>query len=214
MILNVVHADKAIAKRLLRGDERAFHDLFDDYFPKLYRFALARLNGDEDEARDIVQETFCRAFERLDSYRGEASLYGWMCQICRNAMIDRGRRLAREPQQIAVIDDDGTIRSILETLAAPADEQPEAAARRSELVQLIQATLDCLPGHYGDVLEWKYVDGLSVAEIAARLSVSAKAAESALTRARGAFREAIQTIGGAFEPLGSAPATIQGVDYA
>ena len=211
--MNVVHADKAVAKRLLRGDERAFRELFDDFFPKLYRFALARLNGDEDEARDVVQETFCKAFERLDSYRGEASLYGWMCQICRNAMVDRGRRLAREPRHVTLIEDEGAVRSILETLAGPAREEPEVAARRNDLVRLIQATLDCLPGHYGDVLEWKYVDGLSVAEIAGRLGVSPKAAESALTRARSAFREAMQAIGGALEPFGDAPAAIQGVDH-
>ena len=110
--MNVVHADKAIAKRLLRGDQRAFKALFDGYFPKLYRFALVRLDGDEDEARDVVQETFCKAFERLDSYRGEASLYGWMCQICRNAIIDRGRRLARRPQHVTLLEDDAAIRGI------------------------------------------------------------------------------------------------------
>ena len=46
-----------------------------------------------------------------------------------------------------------------------------------------------MPKHYGDILEWKYVDGLSVADIAARLGVGPKAAESLLTRARNAFRE-------------------------
>ncbi len=212
--MNVVHADKAIAKRLLRGDQRAFKALFDDFFPKLYRFALARLDGDEDEARDVAQETFCKAFERLDSYRGEASLYGWMCQICRNAIVDRGRRLARRPQHVTLLEDETAIRSILEFLAGPTREEPEALARRGELLRLIQATLDCLPSRYGDVLEWKYVDGLSVAEIAGRLSVSPKAAESALTRARNAFREAMQAIGGALDPLGDDPISIQGADHA
>ena len=73
---------------------------------------------------------------------------------------------------------------------------PKAALWRAELVRLIQAALDCLPGHYGDVLEWKYVDGLSVKEIAERLAIGPKAAESYLTRARGAFREAIAAISG------------------
>jgi RNA polymerase sigma-70 factor (ECF subfamily) len=212
--LNVVHADKAIAKRLLHGDEHAFQDLFETFFPKLYRFALARLNGDEDEARDVVQETFCKAFERLDSYRGEASLYGWMCQICRNAILDRGRRLARQPQHVRLIEDDVAIRGILETLSGPSREEPETAAERSDLMRLIQATLDCLPGHYGDVLEWKYVDGLSVAEIAERLGVSPKAAESSLTRARNAFREAIAAIGTELDPLDGDPVPFQGVDHA
>ena len=199
--MNVVHADRAIAKRLLRGDEAAFREVFDSFFPKLYRFALARLNGNDDDAREVVQETFCKAFERLDSYRAEASLYGWMCQICRNTITDHGRRRQRRPQHVTLIEEDSTIKSILDTIAAPIDEGPESQAGRRDLMRLIQATLDSLPGHYGDVLEWKYVDGLSVNEIAERLSVSPKAAESALTRARNAFREAVEAIGGAMDLL-------------
>lgn len=199
--MNVVHADRAIAKRLLRGDEAAFREVFDSFFPKLYRFALARMNGNEDDAREVVQETFCKAFERLDSYRAEASLYGWMCQICRNTITDHGRRRQRQPQHVTLIEEDSTIKSILETIAAPADAEPESEAGRRDLRRLIQATLDSLPGHYGDVLEWKYVDGLSVKEIAERLAVSPKAAESALTRARNAFREAVEAISGAVDLL-------------
>jgi RNA polymerase sigma-70 factor (ECF subfamily) len=199
--VTAVNIDQALVRRLLRGDEAAFRATFDDYFPKLYRFALVRLNGNEDEARDVVQETFCKAFERLDGYRAEASLYGWMCQICRNTLIDRGRRLRRQPAQVPLIEDDPTIQSILDTLAAPASDEPEAVLRRLDVVRLIQATLDCLPERYGDVLEWKYVDGLSVNEIAARLTVTPKAAESSLTRARSAFREAVQAINGAIDAL-------------
>src|SRR5262245_43406270 len=79
----LVHVDRALARRILGGDEAAFRELFDRFFPRLYRFALARLKGDPDAARDIVQQTFCRAIEKLDSYRGEAALYTWFCQICR-----------------------------------------------------------------------------------------------------------------------------------
>ena len=199
--MSVIHTDRAVAKRLLGGDAAAFREVFDSFFPKLYRFALARLGGNEDEARDVVQETFCKAFERLDSYRAEASLYGWMCQICRNTITDHGRRRQRRPQHITLIEEDSTVCSILETIAAPASEEPEMLARRGELTRLIQATLDSLPGRYGDVLEWKYVDGLSVEEIAARLTVSTKAAESVLTRARNAFREAVEAVGGAVGDL-------------
>jgi len=195
--MTVIHTDRAVAKRLLRGDEQTFREVFDSFFPKLYRFALTRVNGNDDEAREVVQETFCKVFERLHTYRAEASLYGWMCQICRNTIIDHGRRKQRRPQHVTLWEDGGAIQSILETLAAPAADEPEAQVRRMDLTRLIQATLDCLPGHYSDVLEWKYIDGLSVNEIAARLAVGPKAAESALTRARSAFREAVQAVGGA-----------------
>jgi RNA polymerase sigma-70 factor (ECF subfamily) len=71
----LVHVDRALARRILGGDEDAFRELFDRFFPRLYRFALARLPGDPEAARDAVQQTFCQAIERLDTYRGEAALY-------------------------------------------------------------------------------------------------------------------------------------------
>ena len=93
---DLVHVDRAVARRILGGDEAAFRDLFDRFFPRLYRFALARLRDDPDTAKDIVQQTFCQAIERLDTYRGEAALYTWFCQICRNVA---GRPLpAQQPQ--------------------------------------------------------------------------------------------------------------------
>jgi RNA polymerase sigma-70 factor, ECF subfamily len=198
---NVIHADRVIARKLLNGDENAFRELFDSFFPRLYRFALIRVNGNRDEAHEMVQQTFCKAFERLDSYRGEASLYGWMCQICRNTITDMGRRRQREFKRTPLLEEDNTIQGVLESLAAPANEEPEYNAWRADMMRLIQATLDNLPDHYGDVLEWKYVDGLTVKEIAEQLSVGPKAAESLLTRARNAFREAIATLSGSAELL-------------
>ena len=180
--MTVVHADRAIAKKILRGDENAFRELFDNFFPRLYRFALVRLNGDQEEAREMVQQTFCKAFERLDSYRGKASLYGWMCQICRNTITDMGQRRQREYRRVPLLEEDGTIQGILETLAAPEFEEPENTMWRLDMMRLIQATLDNLPGRYGDVLEWNYVDGLSVKEIADQLDVGPKAAESLRNR--------------------------------
>jgi len=194
-----IHADRLVAKRLLAGDEIAFREFFDAYFPKLYRFALARLNGQQDDAKEVVQHAFCKGFERLDSYRGEASLYSWMCQICRNTIIDLERRRQREQRNVPLLEDDTGIQGILDTLAAPVATQPENENTRADLARLIQATLDALPGHYGDVLEWKYIDGLSINEIAERLALGPKAAESLLTRARQAFREAVRSIGGSAE---------------
>jgi len=186
-----MHEDSAIVDRLLDGEETAFKAVFDSYFPRLYRFALSRVGGNSDDAVELVQLTFCKAFERLDSWRGEASLYGWMLQICRNALIDRARRVGARPQHISLGDGDDMLEAIVTALRAPENEQPESQAARDELLRIIQATLDYLPSHYGDVLEWKYVEGDSVIEIATRLQVAPKAAESLLTRARKAFREAI-----------------------
>ena len=196
------NADKALAERILAGDEAAFHRLFDDMFPKLYRFAQMRLGGNRDDVCEVVQQTCCRAFEQLAHYRGEATLFGWMCQICRNAISDLGRQRQRLVSD-ARFDQDGTIDSLLEALSAPADDEPEAQVFRMDLIRLVQSTLDCLPSRYGDVLEWKYIDGLAVNEIAQRLELGSKAAESLLTRARSAFREALSLAAGSRDELPS-----------
>jgi len=190
----LVHVDRALARRILGGDEAAFRDLFDRFFPRLYRFALARVPRDPEAARDIVQQTFCQAIERLDTYRGEAALYTWFCQICRNAVADHYRRNSRSAGRVVLLEDLPDARAILESLAAPEADEPETGAMREQVHRLVEATLDALPGRYGEALEWKYIDGLSVREIAARMALGEKATESLLTRARESFREAIAGI--------------------
>ena len=67
-----IREDRTLVRRLLAGDEEAFERLFEDYFGGLFRFALARLDGQEAVAREIVQATVLMAIEKLDTYRGEA----------------------------------------------------------------------------------------------------------------------------------------------
>jgi RNA polymerase sigma-70 factor, ECF subfamily len=196
-----LNVDLAVAKRILRGDARAFRELFDSYFPRLYRFTLARTGGDHDLASDVVQQALCKGIERLDTYRGEAALYTWFCQICRHELIDLCRKSKRAGTIVQQVEDETSMRALLETIAAPTQEEPESLAWRSDLLRLVQVTLDVLPERYGDVLEWKYVDGMPVAEIAVRLDIGAKAAESLLTRARSAFREAILALADGRENL-------------
>jgi RNA polymerase sigma-70 factor (ECF subfamily) len=193
--------ERARVRRILKGDQAAFRELFDAYFPKLYRFALARLDGDHDAAAEVVQQTFCRAIEKLASWRGEAALYTWFCQICRNAIIDVCRARQRSARNVRLIEDEPQVRAVLEALAAPAADRPEFAAWRRDIARLVEATVDALPDHYAAVLEWKYVDGLPVAEIATRLGIGSKAAESLLTRARLAFREAITAMAATADAL-------------
>ena len=183
--------DHTLAARAVRGDVQAFNDLFEIYFPRLFRFALRRV-ADEDLAEDIVQSTLIKAMRSLSTWRGEASLFTWLCTICRHEVHDHLQRLGRQPA-IASIDDAPAVRAALEALSAGGDS-PERALERAEISGAVQLVLDHLPGRYGDVLEWKYAQGLSVAEIAARLGTSIKAAESMLTRARLAFREGYSSL--------------------
>lgn len=193
--MTLVPEDRLRARRILQGDERAFRELFDQFFPRLYRFAQIRLGGNADDAREVVQITFCKAFERMSTYRGESSLYAWFCQICRNSIIDLARSRQREMRHVVLLEDDEAIAGLLDTLSAPAAGEPENELARGNLIHLIQLAMDFLPERYGDVLEWKYIDGLSVEEIGTRLAIGTKAAESCLARARTAMREALLALG-------------------
>ena len=81
------------------------------------------------------------------------------------------------------------IRAAVEAIAAPESDEPESNFRRLETTRLIQVALDQLPTHYGNALEWKYVYGFSVEEIAAKLGVGVEAAQSLLARAKRGFQE-------------------------
>lgn len=187
--------DLALARRVIAGDEAAFEEFFDRYFPRLFRFALPRLGGNEDDTEEIVQRVLIRGIARLGTYRGEAALLTWLCTLCRREIAAWSESACRL-REVSFFDDRPEILAVLEGLSNVESEDPEAVLLRRELSSLVQLTLDHLPSRYGDVLEWKYIQGLSVSEIAGRLGLGYKAAESLLTRARGAFREAFSFAAG------------------
>lgn len=194
-------ADIQLVKELLAGKESAFNSFFNNYFPRLYRFALTRMKNDEEAIKDIVQVTLTNAIRSMKTYRGEASIFTWMCQICRNEITAYFRK--QDQQSIMVREDDTEIRGILETLEASDESKPTASFEKTEVQRLVQVTLDHLPTKYANALEWKYIEGFSVNEIADRLNIGPLAAQSILARARTAFREAIESINalGTMDPL-------------
>ena len=84
--------DRRLARRLATRDQEAFTSFFDAAFPRLYRFALARLDGDQEAAADIAQETLVRGLDRMGEFRGESSLHSWLFGICRHCIADLVRR--------------------------------------------------------------------------------------------------------------------------
>ena len=181
--------DRALVEKLLARDERAFAEFFDTYAPRLFRFAMRRA-ADEDLAEEITQTTLIAAVRKLKTWRGEASLFTWLCTIARRQLADHWRRTARQPE-LRPLDDDPDVRAALESLTSGGEGAAAAdvALDDRRMAERVQITLDYLPDRYGDVLEWKYLQGLTVNEIAERLACTPKAAESMLTRARQAFRE-------------------------
>ena len=186
--------DKRLVKQLLAGDERAFNRFFDEHFARLYRFALVRLGDDPEAAREMAQQTLTKAIRKLRSYRGESALFTWLCAICRNETSDWLAKQSRYREHIVLVEDFPEIRAAVDSLQMPAATSPEAEYRRAELLRLIQVAMDRLPARYGDVLEWKYVEGHSVREIAARLDVGREAAQSMLARAKRAFADVFSSM--------------------
>ncbi len=189
----VIHPDKLLTRRMQRGDQSAFDEFFKAYFSRLYRFARCRLD-DEDAVKDIVQKTLVRAVAKVHTYRGEAALFTWLCRLCRNEISDHYRRAGRRAGHELPLDD-LEVRGVLESLDDGGSEDPVRSAERLQLVLLIQGVVDHLPARQGNALEWKYVQGLSVEEIAARLEVSHAAAQSLLARARQSFRDGFAALG-------------------
>lgn len=189
-------SDRELVAALLDGDEAAFRMFFSTYFPRIYRFAVPRLGGDAEAAKEVVQDTLTKAVRALPGYRAEAALFSWLCQICRRQIVDHLRASRRHSEHIVLIEDSPELRSALESIEAPAADEPQHGYVSSETRRIVQSVLDRLPARYGEALEWKYIEGHSVEEIGELLGVGRTAAQSILARARTAFREALETVFG------------------
>jgi len=181
--------DKKLVKQLLAGNEQAFDRFFDENFARLYRFALTRLSDDPDAAREVAQLTLTKAIRKLTSYRAESALFTWLCAICRNETSDWLAKQGRYREHIVLTEDLPEVRGAVESYRAPDQMSPERHYMRIEMLRLIQVALDNLPAKYGDVLEWKYIEGHSIKEISVRLNIGAEATQSLLARARRAFAD-------------------------
>src|SRR5437868_7067481 len=193
--------DRTLVQRMLAGEEAAFREFFDAAFPGLYRFALARVGHDTDAAEEVAQSALCKVVRKLHTYRGEAALFTWVCTFCRWEISAWHAQRGRRGVAVELFEESAEVRGALESLAALGTEGPRERLLRDEVGELVRQVLDQLPSRYGDALEWKYVEGLSVKEIATRLGVGPKAAESMLTRARQAFRDAVQSLGPSLDAI-------------
>ena len=186
--------DRKLVKRLNSGDSAAFDRFFEENYTRLYRFALSRMNGDHEAAEDIAQTTMTRAVRKLSTYKAEAALFTWLCAICRNEMSDWLKKNQRQTEHIVLTEDFPAVQAVVDSLSAPMADSPDANYRRAESIRLISVAMDRLPAKYGDVLEWKYIEGHSVVEIAERLGVGREAAQSLIARAKRAFAETYRAL--------------------
>jgi len=170
--------DTALALRALT-DPAAFGMLYDRYLDRMYAYLRARTSSAEDAA-DLTQQVFLRAFDALDQYRPQrASFATWLFRIARNTATDAYRR-----QKSAVAWD--FLPAALQPIAG---DDPEASALRQETRDRLRLVLGACDARTREVLALRYGADLSVAEIAAIVGKSEAAVKKQLTRALRALKE-------------------------
>lgn len=189
--------DLKLVERMLTGDEEAFETFGERCFKAVYRFTLAKLEGDRDLAQEIVQTAMVKALSNLGTYRGDASLPTWLCSCCRNEILMHFRRRRTAPAEVELEEEMETAAGFHSQAAGDA----EAALLSREETLSVHMALDLVPEHYARALEWMYIERLPVKEIASRFGLQLKAAESLLMRARQAFRTSYTSLQGGLKHL-------------
>lgn len=169
--------DQALIAGVLAGDTSLFTTLVARHSERIYALAL-RLLGNKEEAEDVVQETFIRAYARLNTFRSEARFATWLYRIALNACRDQVRRRQVRERTVAF--------SRVNQLWA--DERysvdPEQIVLALENRQFIERALQQLPASYRATLLLHEVDGLTLAEVATLMDAPLPTVKSRLQRAR------------------------------
>jgi len=184
-------SDLEAVTRAAQGDHEAFRVLVDRYQSRAYGLAL-RVMGDEEQAKDVVQDAFLKAYRSLDRFEGRSSFYTWFYRVVMNLCIDAKRR---QPAGRLVEWDEG---HALETPVGtgldavdPARQQtggPAGALERAELREIIGRAIEVLPDDARQTLMLREVDGLTYSEIAKSLGIPKGTVMSRLHHARRRLR--------------------------
>lgn len=166
---------------MVAGDEAAYRVFYHAYFDRLSRYLLVVTAGNEDAAREALQETFRRIVRHVRVFTDESVFWSWLTVLARSARSDQGRKRRR---YLAFLDRFAEQAAIDHAAANP--ESPTA-----DLHRLLEQTLPELPFDDRRLIEMKYLEHCSVRDLAERLNANEKAIESRLTRIRQKLRAAI-----------------------
>jgi RNA polymerase sigma-70 factor (ECF subfamily) len=183
--------DEALLEGVRAGDGRAFQALAERYAGRLHGLAHSVLRNEQD-AQDVVQETFLSMHRHLGSYRGDAPFWPWLRRIAANHALMRLRRRRRNPEMSLEIarptfDADGEHTREIRDVAPLADRAREDA----ELGARIRRAIEALPDAYRLVLVLADYEDRSMQEIAALLDLTVPNVKTRIHRARLAVREAL-----------------------
>lgn len=160
----------------------AFQEIYEEYGSSVYRFLFA-LSGDADLAEELLQETFYRAFRHADRFRGQCSMYAWLCQIGKNAWIDEVRRRKRFNAQ--------AIEDLLSEYPSPTLMPEEAIILQDEYARARTAVLK-LEKPYRDVLILHVYGELKLKEIANAYGKTESWARVTLYRAKQQIKKEVK----------------------
>ena len=188
----VAFDELALVAQAKQGDRSAFTELVNRYARNIFRLARHITKNDQD-AEDVLQETFLKAYSRLEQFHGDSKFYTWLVRIGVNESLMKIRR--RKDGKFVALDQEletgeGTLVKEL-----PADgENPEESYGREELRQALSRAIDSLADAYRTVFVLRDVDGLSTEETAQALELSVPAVKSRLLRARLQLRDKLKRI--------------------
>jgi RNA polymerase sigma-70 factor (ECF subfamily) len=186
----VVSNDSNLVRRARDGDVAAFGELVERHRAIVYRVA-ARMVG-SDDADDVTQEAFLRAFHRLDRFRGDAPFGSWLLRIAHNAALDTLARRQRDPRPIEECDGDGQPDGV-RVHASTADRTPADALEASERRSRLELKLDRLRPAHRAVLVLRDLEGLAYEEIADVTETPLGSVKARLHRARAELVEILRT---------------------
>jgi RNA polymerase sigma-70 factor (ECF subfamily) len=177
-----VLVDKAKA-----GDQQAFTDLVSRYQRKIYRLAKNITRNDED-AEDVLQEAFLKAYEHLNSFEGHSKFYTWIVRIAVNEALMKLRK-RRGDREVSLDEPVALGEEEVKREIAVWEDNPEQRYSREEMQQILNEAVDGLKEDFRTVFVLRDIEELSTEETAEALKISIPAVKSRLLRARLALRE-------------------------
>jgi RNA polymerase sigma-70 factor, ECF subfamily len=184
---NEQHPDVALVERVRGGDVVAYDTLVRKYERQIFRIAQ-HITQNREDAEDVTQDAFLKAYEKLDQFQGNSKFYTWLVRIAVNESLMRLRK-RRSGKMVSLDEDVETEEGSVPRDLADWDPDPEQNYSQTELAEILRKTIQGLPPGFRVVFTLRDVDGLSTEETAETLGLSVPAVKSRLLRARLQLRE-------------------------
>ena len=182
-----IHPDVALVERAKAGDEAAFEQLIRQYDRQIFRIAR-HITQNKEDAEDIVQDTFLKAYQKLHQFQGNSKFYTWLVRIAVNESLMRLRK-RRNSKTVSMDEDVQTEEGSVPRDFADWTPDPEQQYGQGELGEILRKTIAGLPPGFRSVFTLRDVENLSTEETAEALGLSVPAVKSRLLRARLQLRE-------------------------